>query len=173
MEATCGFVADTDRARYFDPMLGGGALLDIGIYPVTIAMMLFGAPQDIEVHASMHGSGVDDSISVILKYAYGAVANFYCSIVENQPNELLIEGSHGSITLQSPWWHSWGLELRTERHNEVLRVPIEGHGLQYEAKEVERLLLAGRLESDAVPHKDTLDNMRLLDRIREEMENGS
>ncbi|MCW5852087.1 MAG: Gfo/Idh/MocA family oxidoreductase [Anaerolineae bacterium] len=153
--------------RLFDPALGGGALLDVGIYPVSLASMLLGTPSNIVGLAHLGQTGVDEQAGMVLSYPGGGLAVLSTAIRTTTPQEALIFGTEGYIRIHSPWWHSTRLTLsRPQQEDEVMEAPLQGIGYQYEAAEVVRCLQAGRMESDVMPLDETVAVMTTLDELR-------
>jgi predicted dehydrogenase len=147
--------------------LGGGALLDLGIYPVTLAHLVLGVPASVQSWAALSPEGVDENTGVLFGYADGAVAALTCGIVGATGNAAMITGTAGRIELPAGFHRPQRLTLhRADGEPEVLEFPSDGWGYQFEAMEVHRCLAEGALESPLVPHSATLDVMTLLDRIR-------
>jgi predicted dehydrogenase len=147
--------------------LGGGALLDLGVYPVTIAHIFLGAPDHVTAWARLSDEGVDENTGIVFGYDSGAVAALTCGIVGSTPGNAAITGTAGRIELEPPAFVPSGLTLtRLGAEPEVMPMPMPGRGYQYEAAEVHRCLRAGELESPLVPHATTLEIMGLLDDVR-------
>jgi predicted dehydrogenase len=147
--------------------LGGGALLDLGVYPVTIAHLFLGAPDRVTAWAHLTEEGVDANTGIIFGYDSGAVAALTCGMVGATPVAASITGTGGRIDLAPPAFVPAGYTLhRLGAEPEQVAMPIPGHGYQYEAAEVQRCLRAGERESPLVPHAVTLEIMGLLDEIR-------
>ena len=163
-----GFRTDIDpQSRLFDPALGGGALLDVGIYPVSLASMIFGAPKRIATLAHLGETGMDEQAAIVMGYENGKIATLTTAIRTNTPQEALILGSNGSIKLPTPWWHGTTLTLEVDgKEPEQIELPYTGNGYNYEAAEVARCLRIGRLESDVMPLDETLAIIRTTDQIR-------
>ena len=153
--------------RLFDPALGGGALLDVGIYPVSLASMLLGTPSRVVGLAHLGQTGVDEQAGMVLSYPGGQLAVLSTAIRTTTPQEALILGTEGYIRVQSPWWHSTRLTLvRPKQSDEVIEAPMQGIGYQYEATEVGRCLRAGRMESEVMPLDETVAVLTTLDELR-------
>jgi predicted dehydrogenase len=147
--------------------LGGGALLDLGVYPVTIAHLFLGAPDHVAAWARLTDEGVDENTGIVFGYDSGAVAALTCGMVGATPVAGSITGTHGRIELTPPAFVPSGFTLhRAGAEPEPVPAPFPGRGYQYEAAEVQRCLRAGALESPLVPHSATLEIMGLLDEIR-------
>jgi predicted dehydrogenase len=150
--------------------LGGGALLDLGIYPINLAHLLLGAPSVVRTWGKLSPEGVDENTGLLLGYDSGAVAALTCSITGASRNAATVTGSTGRIELP-PGFHRPQLltVFRADAETEVLRFPVDGWGYHHEANEVQRCLRSGELESPLVPHQATLDVMALLDQIRADL----
>lgn len=156
-----------EEGRLFDPKLGGGALLDVGIYPISLAFMLFGAPQEIASQAYLGETGVDEQSAYLFRYAAGQIALLSSATRTETPQEAIILGTEGYIKLSSPWWNAAELILkRAGKPEEVISPARVGNGYNYEAEEVGRCLKAGKLESETMPLDETRAIMATMDTIR-------
>jgi predicted dehydrogenase len=156
--------------RLFDPQLGGGGLLDVGVYPVSLASMVFGGePLRVATLADIGETGVDEQAAAILSYGDGRMAIIWTAVRTNTPHETTILGSDGMIRIERPSWRPTHMTVsRSGQADEAIELPFPGNGYQFEAAEVARLLREGRIESDVMPLDETLAIMRTLDRIRAE-----
>lgn len=156
------------QSRLLNPELGGGALLDVGIYPVSLAFMLFGgAPAEITSMAHLGQTGVDEQAAITFRYPEGQLALLHTAVRTETPQEAIIMGTEGRIKIHAPWWRPSRLTLSLPRQpDEVIDIPYHGNGYNYEAAEVMRCLRAGKLQSDTMPHEETLTIMQTLDKIR-------
>src|SRR5262249_12993862 len=151
----------------FDPALGGGALLDVGIYPVSLASMVFGTPARVTGMAYLGATGVDEQSAMIFGYQRGQLALLSQAIRTNSPHEALLLGTAGHIRVHTSWWKPAAMTLSANgRPDELIEIPTVGNGYNYEAGEVGRCLRAGRTESDLMPLDETLAIMRTLDELR-------
>ena len=167
LQADFGFRAGVDpNSRLFNPALAGGGLLDVGVYPVSLASMLFGTPTQITGVAQMGETGVDEQAAMALLYAGGQIASLTTGIRINTPHEAAILGTDGSIKLHAPWWKLAKITLNAGGKTEDLDLPYEGAGMNFEAKEVGDCLRAGKTESDLLPLSETLSIMQTLDTLR-------
>ncbi|WP_203784967.1 Gfo/Idh/MocA family protein [Paractinoplanes rishiriensis] len=156
--------------RLRNPKLGGGALLDLGVYPIHLAHLIMGAPRSVQAWAHLTPEGVDENTGVLLGWEAGAVAALTCSINGNSRNGASITGTDGRIDLPPGFFVPREFVLNRPNHApETFQFPFEGNGYQFEAAEVQRCILAGDLESPHVPHATTLEIMGLLDTIRDEI----
>lgn len=168
LQADFGFRAGFNpQSRLFNPELGGGGLLDVGIYPVSLASMIFGPPSRITGMAHLGETGVDEQAAMILGYEGGQLASLWTGIRINTQQEAILLGTEGRIRLHNRWWMPTQMTItRPGQDDELIELPFEGNGYNYEAEEVGRCLRAGKLESDVIPLDETLSIMRTLDEIR-------
>jgi dihydrodiol dehydrogenase / D-xylose 1-dehydrogenase (NADP) len=154
--------------RLFAPDLGGGALLDLGVYPISFASMVMGnQPQEIVSRVNMAQTGVDDTASMVFRYSDGTMANLFTSSRFEGPTEAIIIGSLGTIRVHSKFLHPdrVTLEVRDGTHQTV-HIPLEWHGLSYQAMEVMGQMQAGNTQSPLMPWQESVAIMETLDRIR-------
>lgn len=168
LQADFGFRAEFNpHSRLFDPALGGGALLDVGIYPVSLASMLFGAPERVTGLAHLGSTGVDEQSAMLLGYAGGQLAILSQATRTSTPHEALLLGTAGKIRVHSSWWKATTMTLSVDgQPDQLIDVPATGNGYNYEAAEVGRCLRAGATESATMPLDETLAIMRVLDALR-------
>jgi dihydrodiol dehydrogenase / D-xylose 1-dehydrogenase (NADP) len=168
LTADLGFRAKFDpKGRLFNPDLGGGALLDVGIYPISLASMIFGSPSRIVSLAHMGQTGVDEQEGIVFGYSQGQLAILHAALQASTAVEATLMGTKGRIRVHSPWYYGTALTLSAEgREDETISLPYEGNGYNFEAVEVMRCLRAGRLESDVMPLDETLAIMQTMDKIR-------
>lgn len=153
--------------RLRDPALGGGALLDLGIYPITLAHLLLGRPDTIEAWAQLTPEGVDQQTGLLFGYGSGALAVLSCGFVGATGNVATVTGTTGRIELPEPFHCPRRLTLVRGGEREVIEAPLAGHGYVPQAEEVHRCLRAGLTESPLVPAATTLEVMSIMDEIRE------
>jgi len=162
--------SDKSPQRLFDPLLGGGALLDIGIYNVFMTLSILGKPDAIEATMIAAPTGVDEQIAVLFKYNNGAMAQLFSSFVTNLPTQAEINGTEGCITLTTRFYEpSTTIQLSKKIPYEREAIAVEkgvGFGYHYEARHVNECLKKGLIESPVMTHADTLLLMEILDRIR-------
>jgi dihydrodiol dehydrogenase / D-xylose 1-dehydrogenase (NADP) len=166
--ADFGFRADFDpQQRLFNPDLGGGALLDAGIYPVSFAAMIFGSPTQVMSLAQLGQTGVDEQSAYLLGHAEGKLALLASAVSTDLPSEAIVMGTKGRIRLHSPIYCPRSLTLSLPNQaDEVIEPPMIGNGYNYEAVEVMNCLRAGKLESEIMPLDETLAIMKTMDQIR-------
>jgi predicted dehydrogenase len=156
--------------RLRDPLLGGGALLDLGVYPIHLVHLILGSPSTAHAWAHLTPERVDENTGVLLGHESGAVAALTCSINGASRNAASITGTDGRIDLPEGFMVPRSFVLnRPGKAAETFEVPFEGSGYQFEAAEVQRSLLAGELESPLMTHDTTLEVMGLLDSLRDQI----
>lgn len=169
VQADFGFRAEVDpKHRLLNPDLGGGALLDVGIYTVSLASMVFGQqPAEINSQVYLGSTGVDELSGTIFRYPAGQIAVLSSSLQINTPHDAVIIGTKGSIRIHPSFWCTDGMTLTLDGQPEqVMNLPRVGNGYNYEAAEVMACLRAGKRESEVMPLDETLAIMQTLDRIR-------
>jgi predicted dehydrogenase len=157
--------------RLYDPQLGGGSLLDIGVYPVFIVLDILGRPDDIAASIILANTGVDEQCAVRFEYRNGAIAHVFSTFCTNLASGADIAGTNGRIRLTHRF-HSpeSGLEYYpgiVKSRQAIETEQARGFGYEYEAQHVTDCLLRGLTESPIRTHADTLLLMETLDRIRE------
>ena len=167
LQADFGFRTGVNpEGRLFSPALAGGGLLDVGVYPISLASMIFGTPTDISGLAQIGETGVDEMAAVTLKYAQGQLASIITGVRISTPSEATIFGTDGSLKLHAPFWNPVHLTLKAGGKTEEIDVPFEGEGFNYEAQEVQNCLRAGKTESAVMPLDETLAIMKTMDTLR-------
>ena len=170
IQADFGFKAPEPRAqRLYDPLLGGGSLLDIGIYPVFIAQAILGKPTQVHAFITPYESGMDEQCVMTMKFAGGALAVLSSTFAVETPVEAMVAGTEGRIVMRNRFHNAVGtVEVVLGRGDpRIIEVPREsGFGYQFETRHVNECLLKGLTESPVMTHADTLMLMETLDRIR-------
>ncbi len=168
MSGTFGFRAPFNpKGRLFAPELGGGSLLDVGVYVLSFASWLFGAPKHIQSAARIGSTGVDEHAVMQLVYEGGELAALASAISLKMPIEVLLAGTEGYLTLHEPFYKTQRFTVTpVEGEPQTYHVPYEGNGYQFQAIEVMRCLRAGLLESPNMPLDETLQIMQTMDAIR-------
>lgn len=164
--ADFGYRSEDQNLWVFDPNFGGGGLLDVGVYPLSFSHQLFGVPNQITTISHLR-RGVDEQSAVILGYEGGRIAIIASAIRTETPQVAYVLGTKGRICIHPPWWRPKTLTLSVNgRADELIQVPYQGNGYNYEAAEVARCLHEGRTESDTMPLDETLSIMKTMDSIR-------
>ena len=163
--------ADLGVQREFDPTdrlfakeLGGGALLDLGVYVVSFAQMLLGEPDTVTAAGSTFGTGVDAEASLLLGWADGRTATLMTSLRNGLPGQARVFGTAGWIDVLPRFHHPQTIVLhRAGADPEEITLPQTGGGYSHELAEVTQCLQAGRTESAVMPLADTLAVQRVLE----------
>jgi len=172
VKADFGFPAPYDpQGRLFNPNLGGGALLDIGIYPLFLSLLILGKPTDIKASAVMAPTGVDVEHGILLTYETNTCAHLHATLRNLTRSEAFIYGTEGYIQIHTRWHEPPGTVtlVRGEERPMVKDFPDSSNGYRYEALEVMNCLEQGKKESDQLPHQFSRDLMELLDTVRVRM----
>lgn len=166
-EGSFGFRADwNEESRLLDPSLAGGALLDVGVYPIAFAHMVFGgAPDRITGMAHLGDTGVDEQSAYVLGFPGGGLAVLSAAVRTETPQDATVMGTDGMIHLESPFWRSKKVTI-TGAREETAECPYIGNGYSHEAQHVAECVRAGKLESDIMPHSETLAIMDTMDTLR-------
>jgi predicted dehydrogenase len=155
-----------ENGRVLNTALGGGSLLDIGIYPVFLSYLLLGMPDTITARSHFYKTGAEIQTSMIFDYK-NAQALLYSGLTSNSEMKAQIAGSEGSIYIKPRWHESTGLYL--EKNGEVTDLELGklGKGYTHEIKEVQKCLENEALESSLWSHQNSRDLCALLDGVRE------
>lgn len=165
--AAFGFAAPVmPEHRLFNPNLAGGSLLDVGVYPLTIAHWLYGSlPSEYGVVGRVGETGVDEVVSIAASYPSGGLAQLGCATVANLDLNAVISGTAGSIEIPVFFAADRAI-LRAGGGEETEEVPHRANGFEYEIQEVVDCVRAGRTESERMPLSLTLEMAGLCDEIR-------
>lgn len=168
MHADFGFAAPVNLDnRVYNLALGGGAQLDVGVYPMFLALLTLGKPDEIKSFSQLASTGADTTTSAMFKYPNGTMAAILSSIVTDSPKEAHIMGTLGRITLQAPWHKSEKISLRLNSGEvEEFSYPHSGNGFEFQIREVVRCLKENKIESDLMPHSLSLMMAEVSDEIR-------
>jgi predicted dehydrogenase len=167
--ATFGFRAPSNPDdRLLNPALGGGTLLDIGVYPIQLAFMVYGEkPQELISTAYIGQTGVDERTAIIFRYSGGRMANLSTSFTLQMSNDATIYGTKGYVHIHAPFWHSQSLSLYVTGQNpHLISAPLTGFGYTHEIMEVHACLDKGQIESQWMPLDETLAIMETMDALR-------
>jgi len=169
VQANFGFRAPVERQhRLFNPELGGGALLDVGVYPLSFASMVFGAakPRDIKSQLVLGETGVDEEAAIILSYGSSRLASVSAATRTTMINDAWIYGEAGRIHVPE-FVRALGAELmRDGKKKTVFQHEALSNGFNYEAVEVMNCIGKGQIESPIMPLDESLVIMETIDVIR-------
>jgi predicted dehydrogenase len=156
--------------RLYDLAAGGGALLDLGVYPATVAWMFLGRPDAVQALGTLAPTGADLTVTQQWRYERGPIAQLYCSAAGPSPFGGLVTGSDGWISIEPRLHRPQRLVVQ---RGDVLQViespPVPGNGYQAEIEEVERCLRDGRTESEHIPLDETVAILEVLDEVRRQL----
>ena len=158
------------KGRLFNLELAGGSLLDLGIYPISLASMIMGEPSDIQTLANIGSTGVDEQAGWIFRYSNGALAMLLSSLECQTRQEAFIAGSIGNLRVHKQCWKPQKMTF-TETNgetSETIEMPFEGNGFNYEAQSFGDLLAQDKKESPIMPLDESLEIMKQMDLIRKE-----
>jgi len=175
--------SDKGTPRITQPELGGGALLDIGVYPIALSSMIFGGAKPLEIKASGHllPSNVDAQIGITLKYAKNGLAVLMCSVCAEGPNDAVIQGTKGYIKIHSPFWCPTNITVSIDGQTTTLDFPLpevpkgrsynfrNGTGMVYEIQYVHKALREGRKHSEFQSLEESQLIMEIMDEVRRQV----
>ncbi len=163
-------LADRGIARLVEPQLAGGALLDLGIYPISFAHMILGNPTSITSTAVMTEQGVDAQTSMIFTYDTGAQAVLTTTMIEQTPCRAVVAGLHGWLEIDRTFYNPASLRV-VLNDGSVTEYPstYTGHGLREQAESFKHIVQSGALESEVLTWKDTVDIMKSMDTVRSQI----
>ena len=155
--------------RLFDLAAGGGALLDLGVYPLTLAWMFLGRPGQVQTAGTLSPTGSDATVAMQFSYPSGVVAQIHTSAIAESPYAALICGTDGWIRVETRVHRPTGITIGTDSGTEYIPGQYSGNGYGLQVAEVERCLRAGELESPVVPLDDTVAILETIDEIRRQV----
>ncbi len=162
-------LSDDPANRLNSLELGGGALLDLGVYPISFASDLLGTPEAVQATATLRSTGADAETGILLSYAAGRHATLYTSSSSAGPNRAFILGTDGRIEIDPVWYNPTSFRVY-DAHDELrssYESDVPGRGMQFQADEIERLIAAGRLSGEILPLEESVAIMHTMDRVRE------
>jgi predicted dehydrogenase len=167
VEGSFGFAMPVDPShRLFDPALGGGGLLDLGVYPLQLCSLVLGAPDRLVAEGHVGETGVDEQVVVVLHHPGGALGVVEAAVRTNLTNTARIVGERGWIELPAFMHCPDHLTVTTLGGEERIDAAWEGDGLRFQVDEVHRCLDAGLTESPVVPLDETIRLARTMDEVR-------
>jgi predicted dehydrogenase len=168
-------VGETGRLR--DPNLGGGALLDMGVYAVALCQLILGVPAEIRAAGQIDSRGVDTNLGILLKYDSGALGVIHTGLEALGTLTAEIIGTEGTIAIDPPFWASHSFTIRNHGNNPMTlfdgstptRVDAPHDGLAHEVGHAMQEIRAGHLESDWMPLRVSVEIMETMDEIRRQI----
>lgn len=164
------FSPSAPNDRCHDPAQAGGALLDIGIYNISVSRMVLNnaAVEDFDVHATLGPLGCDLRLTAQLHFAGGITSQFVCGFDGVADNSFHIAGERGHITVHDGFWQATGATLAVHGDAPVTEhAPFACNGFEYQIAEVQRCRAQGLLQSPVMPWQESLEVVRLMDAMRQ------
>jgi len=163
-------LADQNIPRLVEPNLAGGALLDLGIYPISFAHMILGNPLSIKSTAVMTDKGVDAQTSMIFTYDNGAQSILTTTMIEQTPCRAVVAGLNGWLEIDRTFYNPASMRV-VLNDGSITQYPSEytGHGLREQAEIFKQLVQSGKFESEILSWQDTVDIMKTMDTVREQI----
>lgn len=154
--------------RLHDPALGGGALIDLGIYPISFVHRIFGKPSRIQSSAVLMPGNIDAAVASIFEYSEGRQAVLHSSLRVAGPVRAFVLGDKGRVEMDRSFYEHSSFTVLNMDEKVLFRYEgnIEGRGMQYQGLEVERCIEAGLLESAIMSLDETVEIMEVMDQIR-------
>ena len=171
VEADFCFAAERDySSRLFDLALGGGALLDIGIYPLFLAYQLLGVPEQIKADGQLSPTGSDESCSMTLSYSNGRIAQLHASVLYGSAMAARITCERGYILLPGRWHEAQSLTvIKAGYEPQEIATPFPGKGFYHQILSSQVAFLAGERQNEKWSHADSLAIMQMMDDIRQQI----
>jgi predicted dehydrogenase len=168
IEANFGFVGNKSlTGRLYNRKLGGGSLMDIGIYPIYLALLLLGEPLKIEAEAVMYNQ-VDASCNIKFIYQNGKKANLFSTFNENTSTEAIIYGKNGFVKIHKNFHHPKTITISNNSGLErIVNIDYTGNGYYHEIVEVNNCLLKKEIYSLKMPHSKSVELIKILDKVRD------
>lgn len=163
------YVNEMEGSRMTDKKLGGGALFDIGVYPLFLSYLMLGVPTEIMAKSIYHESGVDLQTSMMLQYQ-SAQAILHASFVSDSDMKATISGSQGRIEINSPWFMADGYSIIKNEKNEKFNIPNIGKGYAHEAIECHNCIRNNQIESKLWSHQNSLELSSMVENVKIQIE---
>ncbi|HEY9169587.1 MAG TPA: Gfo/Idh/MocA family oxidoreductase [Lutibacter sp.] len=168
INADFSFKANPSIQRIYDMELGGGSILDIGIYPIFLAYLILGIPDKIIAKAQFYESGADSQVSMIFDYK-NAQAVLFSSFKSNSKRIAKISGTLGEIIIDSPWNEASSFSVFKDNEEDKISLPTAGKGFTHQIMECNSCLLENRRQSNLWSHQNSIELITLLDAVRKEI----
>lgn len=171
IQANFGFKTAFDpKSRLFDPNLAGGALLDIGIYPIALAILMAeGDPVEIKASASLGQSKVDEYDAILLSFKNGIRAQLSCSLVSYLRDDAFIYGTEGYIHIPDFWHAEKAFLYQSDQMIERFEDQRNTRGFNFETDEVNRMLAHNKTESSYMPWQQSIRLIQIMDEVRRQI----
>jgi predicted dehydrogenase len=170
LTADFGFAGPVNlEGRLYNMKLAGGAQLDVGVYPLFLAMLILGKPDSVKAFSQLATTGADTTTSALFSYKTGAIAHIFSSIVTDSVKDAHIMGTLGRITIETPWHKSQKVSVRLNSGDvSDYKFPHSGNGFEFQLREVVQCLNEKKTESDRMPHSLSLLMAEVSDEIRKQ-----
>ena len=142
--------------------------MDVGVYTVALAYMVFGAPSKLTSLAHIGATNVDEQASILLGYDSGQIANLFCAIRTETSKEARIIGTEGAIHIPEFWQATSATLIRVGKDPVHIEMPFIANGHENQAIEVINCIREGKLESDVMPLDESLSIMKTMDTVRKQ-----
>lgn len=162
------YANDAEGGRLFDKKLGGGALFDIGVYPLFLSYIVLGIPKEIIAKSIYHTNGIDLQTSMILQYE-NSQSVLHASITSESDMKATISGTQGHIQLNSPWYIADGYSVFKEQKETIFNLPNLGIGYTHEAIECHNCIRNNQIESKLWSHQNSLDLSKIVQDIKNQI----
>lgn len=159
---------EKEKKRLFDLKLGGGALMDIGVYPLFLAYTILGIPESIFAKSNFHHSGVDTQTAMVLHYK-NAQAVLYSGITTTSEMKATISGTEGRINLNPIWHMAESFTLINDTKETKHHLPTKGMGYTYEIEECHECIRNSNIESQLWSHKNSLELIQMVDEVKNQI----
>ena len=173
ISANMSYVEERDtKNRFFNPKLGGGSLLDMGVYTIYLSHMLMGFPVEIKSAGIINADNIDEVCNITLGYNKGRFAQLTSSIITKMPNEAFIYGTKGFIHISEPWTEkpaSIKHKIYKEDNVETYIPEWEGKGFHFEIDETIQCIEAGKIESAALSFDVSKEVVKIMDEVRKQL----
>lgn len=154
--------------RLFDKNLGGGALFDIGVYPLFLSYVLLGLPKEITAKSLLHKNGIDLQTAMLLQYE-NAQSVLQASILYDADMKATIYGNQGRIELNAPWFMADGYSIFKDGKEETFSLPNLGKGYAHEAIECHVCIQNHQIESKLWSHQNSLDLSKMVEEVKQQI----
>lgn len=170
LEANFGFDAAIDlEKRLYNKSLGGGSLLDIGIYPIFMALSALGMPKNIKAKGKFYETGIDQQADVVFEYANKVKATLQSSIIQDTSTTAIIELDKATLKLNYQFHAPTSFVITTNEGEETKEFDVHTRGYNFEAEHVQKMLWEGKTESTEMTFEKSLQLIELLDKVRAEI----
>lgn len=167
LTADFGFTTTFDpESRVFNKKLGGGSLLDVGIYPLFAALSCIGYPDDITAHATIGKTGVDENCTIQLHYTNSVTASLFSAVTQKTDTQAILEFENGTITINSRFHEPSSVTIIKNGISKKIEFDVITNGYNFEAIHVQEMILQNRTESTIMSFEKSLQLITLLDAVR-------